>query len=399
MPESVRTADGASEQHPADWWQAASHTLHDVIGQTKGSIAALCVDGTSSSLMLCTADGTPHSQALMYDDSRAQAEAAIISRYAPSTCAARGASSALAKLMWMLRASDETQGLHALHQADWIAGHLSGIFGVSDENNCLKLGYDPQRRQWPDWLSQLGIPPALLPRVAVVGDVLGTVSENTAAAFGLAPTTLVVAGTTDSNAATLASGANRIGEAVTSLGSTLVLKVLGDRPVNAAEYGVYSHRIGDRWLIGGASNSGGTILRRYFGNHELVELSRQIDPMSDSGLDYYPLPAAGERFPIHDPGLAPRLTPEAADRKTFLHGLLEGIARIEAAGYQRLTELGAPYPSRVLSCGGGAVNDTWRLMRQRLLGVPVERAEHDEAAYGAALLARQAVISRRPRAE
>ena len=110
----------------------------------------------------------------------------------------------------------------------------------------------------------------------------------------------------------------------------------------------------------------------------------------DSGLDYYPLPGRGERFPVCDPDLGPRIGPRPVDDAAFLHGLLEGMARIEALGYSRLAELGAPYPDVVYSSGGGAANAAWRQIRQRCLGVPVELAAHAEAAYGTALLARAA---------
>ena len=36
--------------------------------------------------------------------------------------------------------------------ADWLTGRLTDRFGISDENNALKLGYDPLARHWPDWL-------------------------------------------------------------------------------------------------------------------------------------------------------------------------------------------------------------------------------------------------------
>ncbi|HDO34643.1 MAG TPA: carbohydrate kinase, partial [Chromatiales bacterium] len=107
------------------------------------------------------------------------------------------------------------------------------------------------------------------------------------------------------------------------------------------------------------------------------------------GLGYYPLLAPGERFPIADPDLAPRLTPRPADDARFFQGLLEGIARIEARGYRLLAELGAPYPVSVRTVGGGARNAPWRRIRERLLGVPVPASEHEDAAYGAALLARR----------
>jgi sugar (pentulose or hexulose) kinase len=73
----------------------------------------------------------------------------------------------------------------------------------------------------------------------------------------------------------------------------------------------------------------------------------------------------------------------------FLHGLLQGLSHIEAAGYARLVELGATPLRSVTTCGGGAGNPAWQQMRARLLGVPVSKAQHAEAALGAALLAKQ----------
>lgn len=42
---------------------------------------------------------------------------------------------------------------------------------------------------------------------------------------------------------------------------------------------------------------------------------------------------------------------------------------------------------QVYTAGGGAASDVWRMIRQGLLGVPVEKSVQGEAAYGAALLA------------
>jgi sugar (pentulose or hexulose) kinase len=113
-----------------------------------------------------------------------------------------------------------------------------------------------------------------------------------------------------------------------------------------------------------------------------------MHPAQPTGLDYYPLPAVGERFPICDAQLEPRLDPRPASDAKFFQGILEGLASIEKRGYELLAELGAPYPSRVLTVGGGADNPGWTIIRERLLGVPVEKALYREAAYGAALLAR-----------
>jgi sugar (pentulose or hexulose) kinase len=167
-----------------------------------------------------------------------------------------------------------------------------------------------------------------------------------------------------------------------------VLKLLSDTRVESTEHGVYSHWFGSRWLAGGASNAGGAVLRQFFDDRQLAALSETIDPTVASPLDYLPLPRTGERFPVNDPQLAPRLTPRPADDAEFLHGLLESLGRIEARGYGLLAELGATPVGHVDTAGGGAHNLAWTRIRQRLLGVPVARAAHTEAAYGAALLAR-----------
>ncbi|RYR52074.1 hypothetical protein Ahy_A06g027007 [Arachis hypogaea] len=75
--------------------------------------------------------------------------------------------------------------------------------------------------------------------------------------------------------------------------------------IEDSRFGVYSHRLDDKWLIGGASNTGGAVLRQLFTDDQLEELSEHIDPSKTSLLDYYPLPKTGERFPVADPNLAP----------------------------------------------------------------------------------------------
>lgn len=369
----------------APLWRTA---LFELIGQIpfalRQGLRAIAVDGTSASVLLCGSDGEALGEVLPYDDGRATGEAASLAAQGQGTF---GATSGLAKLFWLGSRPESGKAAHFLHQADWLAGQLHGQWGVSDYHNALKSGGDPLTLDYPGWLRRL--PGAgLLPRILEPGAVVGTVSARIAHHFSLPRDCLVRAGTTDSIAAFLATGTSRPGEAVTSLGSTLVLKLLSDTRVESAAHGIYSHRLGGRWLAGGASNSGGAVLRRFFDDGSLAALSRRIDPSLPSGLDYYPLNRAGERFPVSDPLQQPRLEPRPADDAVFLHGLLEGIARIEAQGYRLLQELGATPLERVSSAGGGACNATFGAIRAAMLGVPLSLPEHTEAAYGAALLAR-----------
>ncbi|KAF9595464.1 hypothetical protein IFM89_000382, partial [Coptis chinensis] len=140
---------------------------------------------------------------------------------------------------------------------------------------------------------------------------------------------------------------------VTSLGSTLAVKLLSTAgEVDDSRYKVYSHRLDDRWLVGGASNLGGAVLRQIFTDDRLGKLSQKIDPKRSSPHDYYPLPAGFNGFcggsempPVYYPPpnllksfsakvlvsnlLAVELHPRPANDAEYLHGILESIARIE----------------------------------------------------------------------
>ena len=383
-----RQDGNAIDQEPELWWQATLAAIGRLGTRIDlASVERISVDGTSGTLLLVDADGRPLTPGLMYNDARASAEAGRIAAVAPAESGAHGASSALAKLLHLLNEDSARGARFAVHQADWIAGRLAGHHGVSDENNALKLGYDPVTRTWPAWLDHLAVPRDLLPKVLVPGTAFAEIDRTIAATLGLPPSARIAAGTTDGVAAFIATRADTPGDAVTSLGTTLVVKLLATQPIFAASQGVYSHRLGERWLAGGASNTGGGALLAHFSAADMERLTPRLQPEAPTGLDYYPLAKPGERFPIADPAMPPRVTPRPAEDYRFFQALLEGIASVEALAYRQLSQLGAPALRRVISIGGGAKNEAWTTIRHRALGVPVTVAEQTEANYGAALLA------------
>ena len=369
------------------WHEALSDLIATLPVEIRTALAAIAIDGTSGTVLACDRELRATYPALLYNDARASLEAEQIQRVAPAGHPAAATTSGLAKVLWLKRRLGYIGARLYLNQADWLSGLLTEQPGYTDYHNALKMGLDLDTLGWPDWMASM-IDLHYLPKPIMPGTSIATVSPKRASSLGIHPACVVRAGTTDSIAAFLASGASQTGQAVTSLGSTTVLKLLSDTRVESAGHGVYSHWFGQRWLAGGASNAGGAVLRQFFDNQQLEALSARIDPNTISPLDYLPLPAVGERFPINDPQLAPRLTPRPADDATFLHGILQGLTRIEVQGYQLLKTLGASTLTEVITAGGGAQNLCWQQMRQNQLGVPVRRAEHTEAAYGMARLAR-----------
>ena len=380
-----------NKQSPEIWRESLFSLLQQLPWDCRQQIDRIAIDGTSGTVLLCDRAGQAITAPLMYNDDRGKIVLSEVRQVAPSHHLVNSATSSFTKLWWYEQHLElPAPPYYFLHQADWLGFLLHGTLGVSDYHNALKLGYDVQQLCYPDWLSRWIDSQAdwiVLPEVCAPGEAIAPLLPQLCAEYGFPNSCLVCAGTTDSIAAFMASGASHVGDGVTSLGSTLVLKLLSDSPVNNARYGIYSHRFDDRWLVGGASNTGGAVLRHFFSDRELEDLSCQIDPQRESPLDYYPLLEKGDRFPINDPDLEPRLEPRPDRPADFLHGLLESIARIESMGYQRLSELGASPLQQLYSAGGGAKNYQWMRIRSRYLSVPFRSPLHPQAAYGSACLA------------
>lgn len=369
------------------WEQALFALIEQIPLSIRQYIQAIALNGTSATVLLCDATGKPVTAPILYNDGRGVAVMERLRAIAPPEHVVISATSSLAKLLWWYEKSLCNQASYFLHQADWLGSLLHGKLGISDYHNALKLGYDVERLCYPDWLTSLSVK-TLLPQVFAPGAPVAEIIPAIAARFNLPASCVVHTGTTDSIAAFIASGAKIPGEAVTSLGSTLVLKLLSHKRIEDSRYGIYSHRWGDLWLTGGASNTGGAVLKHFFSDEELVQLSGEIDPYQKSYDNYYPLLQPGERFPVNDPQLQPQLEPQPDNKTAFLHNLLASMAKIESQGYQLLHSLGANKLHHVYTAGGGAKNPTWMAIRQGYLGVSVSKSIYTQAAYGTALLAK-----------
>ncbi|MEM1373274.1 MAG: FGGY-family carbohydrate kinase [Pseudomonadota bacterium] len=374
-----------------DWWTSVAGCIRAQVtslaegGRSGTDISRIAVDGTSGSMVLTDAALSPVGPALMYNSKGFVEEARRVTAACPEAeHIALGSNSALSRALRLLNEAEETPA-HLLHQADYIAARLIGHGGRTDVNNALKTGFDPEASEWPAWIVEL-VGADILPEADPVGAPWEILDPATASDLGLTPSAVVHAGTTDSIAAFLAAAPLEEGVAVTSIGSTLAIKVLSRDRVDLPAMGLYSHRVGPYWLVGGASNTGGAVLAHFFTPDQLASLSTQIDPNRPSGLDYYPLLEPGERFPINDPDLAPRLSPRPASDATFLSGLFEGIARVEATSYRLIAAEGGRMPAKIYSAGGASKNDVFGAIRARILGLPLATAHETEASIGTARL-------------
>lgn len=380
------------EQDAEIWWLVTSKVLTQLCQHPAAqSVVAISVDATSSTLLVTDENYLPLAPALMYNDSRATTEAELIKSIAPDIASAvHGASSSLSKLLWLRTQYPESKKV--LHQADFIIGKLSGRF-VSDFNNSLKTGFDPESETWPDWINKLNVTESMLPEVYAPGTIIGELTQSSKELFGLKQTVHIATGTTDSIAGFLATGANKTGDAVTSLGSTIAIKILSDKAINSPDEGIYSHKINNIWLAGGASNTGGTVLRQLFSDKQLQELSEQLDFSKPTHLDYYPLPKTGERFPENNPDKKSKLTPKPDSDEIFLQAILEAFTKIEIECYSLLKAKGAPAIKQLFTVGGGIKNKKWMQYREQEIKAKHSHSRHTMPCFGTALLAHKAYIN------
>ena len=375
-------------QDPTIWWEAFIKLCNNLKENFDiNKISKISINGTSGTVLLSDNEGVPLSYAIMYNDTSAIDESKLVEKVSDNHPIVSSSSNALVRALKIIK--DKKKGIKSykiLHQADWIAGKIINEFNYSDDNNSLKLGYDCLNTKWPDWISNLPINITAFPKILPPGTALNVVQNSELLNLGFSNKAEVIAGTTDSIAAFLATGANEIGQAVTSIGSSLVVKYISEKPIFNKEYGIYSHKLGDKWLAGGASNVGGIILKHLF-KDKINLLSESLNPSNLTGLNYYPLMKSGERFPYNDPNKKAILEPRPESEIVFFQAVLEGISNVEKLCYERLKEIGGGYPREIFTVGGGANNINWNKIRSKILNVKLANPLSTQASFGSALIA------------
>jgi len=409
MPTATKNNNHSISQDSSLWLNAVNQLFIRLAKNFKlDTITHLILDATSSTVLLTDQQGNPLTKALMYNDAQSIDYAKEISqniKMSKEFSGAQGASSTLAKTLTLLEQNKETNDPVISHQIDFINHYLCGAINITDENNALKLGYNSINQAWPSWVQSMLIAKnksVELPKVVKPGSFLGTILPGIAKQFGFKKNLMVMAGTTDSIAGFLAAGATEPGDTVSSLGSTLAIKAISEKPIFNDKYGLYSHKLGDFWLVGGASNSGGRVILDFYTIDELMQLTSKISAqkiehyLQTNPPSFYPLRQVGERFPIADSSLTPLMPKKPIcsfsqikdsesclqQHTLFLLNILFGITHIEKVAYCKLAELGLTDIKRIFSVGGGTKNQAWMKLRALQLNAELYTAKHPQAAYG-----------------
>lgn len=413
--ETSRPHPDWSEQAPEDWWQAVCTVVASLRRSAPGAMArvqGIGLSGQMHGLVLLDADGRVQRPAILWNDSRASAEAAHLATAHAEFAAVAGAPHSTsfwpAKLLWLARHEPETlrRTRHMLLPKDYLRWRMTGRTQADacDAGGTAML--DVARRDWSAPILSLCLAPCdlgreVLPEVVEGDRAAALLTRSVASQWGIGSDRVVVAGGGgDSATGAIGIGAIANGDAYISLGTSAQVFVSTDRYRPAVEAAVQSfpHALPERWFQAGAVLNGASALAwatRLFGQDDPAMLLAEAAALPDGPGALLFLPyLTGERCPHNDPharGVLFGLTP-ASSRAEVVRAVLEGVAYSLADALACLIRAGTTIGEAAI-VGGGARSGSWTQIIADVIGVPVIRYAGGETgpAFGAARLARLAV--------
>jgi gluconokinase len=404
---------GHAEQDPERVLDAALGALREAAAaatQADAEVAGIGVSTAMHALVGLDGDGRARTPVITWADTRAADEAERLRAERPELHDRTGTPlhpmAPLPKLVWLREHEPDTfaavrrwGGLKEL-----VLGRLAG--GWTVDHSCASgTGLmDLERLDWDAQALEIaGVDAERLGRLVPCTEALALTAEA-ARATGLPEGLPVVAGGGDGPLANLGVGAVQPGVAACSIGTSGALRLVVERPAVDPARRVFCYAlVPDRWVVGGAINNGGVVLQWAaaalapdLGSGEdamkaLVDCAAQA-PAGSDGLLMLPY-LLSERAPHWSPlprGAYVGLTRHHR-REHLVRAALEGVCQQLALVLQSMREAGNDV-REVRATGGFARSALWRQLLADALGMPVAfPAGHEGSAFGAALLAMQAL--------
>jgi xylulokinase len=394
---------GWAEQDPEDWWRATGSAVRSALeAARRPEVAAVCVSAQAPTLLPLDGRARPLRPALIWMDRRAERESGRLREvlgeaYVQSVTGNRiDPYFVAAKLLWF---REHERKLFArtrtfVQVTGYVVHRLTGELTLDREHASLLSLRELAGESWSQPLCDaVGVTPDRFPRLVAGDEVVGRVSEDAAAATGLAPGTPVTGGTVDGPAAALEAGVVDEGQAAEMTGTSTVLILPSALPRSEPAFVAMRHAVPERWLLLGAMvATGGSLrwLRDVLGETSFDALTDEASYESPGagGVVFLPY-MMGERSPIWDSdarGVFVGLS-LAAGRGALVRAVLEGaafavrhnVATAAAAGI----ELG-----ELRSVGGGTRSRLWNQIKADVTGLPVLLPETSVGApFGDAALA------------
>ncbi|HEY63284.1 MAG TPA: hypothetical protein G4O02_01815 [Caldilineae bacterium] len=412
---------GWVEQNPEDWYAAFCATVRAVLQQADVSpdqIAGVGIVGVTHNVVLMDEHDRPLCPTILIFDNRSLPQVQEILARWGQTVWEKTLNDVTPvwtwpQLLWIREHRPDVWRAtrRILFQKDYVRHRLAPapVTDVIDASGTLL--FDPIQEEWiHPFCEDLALDPAWLPRVVRPLDIVAEVSPQGAADTGLAAGTPVIAGTTDTVAEMLGSGALRPGFAIVKLASVGRIAVVTTEPLRRPHIFNYRHVLDGLWYPGTASKCAASAYRWLrealwsdtrddIAYRLMDEAAAQVPPGCD-GLLFHPH-LTGEWAPYWDErmrgdfiGLTTRHT-----RAHLTRAVLEGVAFGLKDALSEMEGLGLK-AENIRLIGQGSKSLLWCHIVADVLNRPLQIPEQPDAVYGAALITAMGIyaIERTPEA-
>jgi gluconokinase len=414
---------GYAELDPVRLQQAAVDALADVAVQVRQQghrVVGLCLCGAMHGLVPLDGAGTPTGPLITWADSRAADESRSLAVGSHRDLHKRTGTpihpmSPLPKLLWWRLHRPEVFA----RTPRWGGVKEVVLSGLCQEANLIDLSsasttglYDIIARRWDsEALLIAGIDAEQLPTVVPTTHVVTGLRAEVADRTGLPRDLPVVIGASDGPLANLGLGAVSEGIAAISLGTSGAFRAVRTAPAVDEAARLFCYALTeDHWVLGGAINNAGSVVR--WASAALGMVTGDVQGEDRDAADGRLLQEAG-RVPFGSEGLLclPYLLGERAPWwEPGLQGAWIGLSRHHTRGHlvrsavegvcMQLALVGlaldaADVPVREVRATGGAMESpVWREVLSAALDLPVGLAASPEGAgTGAGLLGHHALGS------
>lgn len=410
---------GRAELDAVRLQSAAVEALVEVsaLARARGDVVVgVCLSAAMHGLVPTTEEGEPTGPLITWADGRAAAQARALRQdgRARDLHARTGTPvhpmSPLTKLAWwrehdpdLLRSTARWSGVKEL-----VVAALCDVGHVTDLSCASATGlFHLEHRQYDDGALEIaGVRRDQLPEVLATTHVLAGLRKEVARAAGLATDTPVVIGASDGVLANLGIGAVRTGVLAVSIGTSAALRAVVHAPTVDPTGRLFCYALtDDRWVLGGAVNNGGSVVRwaalALAGQHgqdppsgeaaddldaQLLEEAEQVSPGSE-GLLCLPY-LLGERAPWWREGLRGAYVGLRREhrRAHLVRSAVEGVCQQLALVREALDATGIDV-AEVRATGGAVASPVWTQILAAALDTPVRVADSPEGTgLGACLL-------------
>lgn len=404
---------GWAEEDPLEWWANVAAIVAELLqigGVSARSIAAIGVTGMLPAVVMLDDTDTLLRPSIQQSDGRCGKQVAALraewDEQAFIAKAGNGINQQLVggKLRWIEENEPHVHGRIAtvFGSYDYINWRLTGEKAI-EQNWALEAGFvDIGTGRVDDGLVAFAhVPRSAIPRKSVSHEVLGHVTEEAAAATGLAAGTPVVGGAADLIASALGAGIVNPGDVLLKFGGSVDVLIATARAVPDPRMFLDYHLVPGLYMPNGCMSTGGSGLnwfaRNFAGREAEIAASldltvhQYLDRLAEGcsagcdGLTILPY-FLGEKTPIHDASAR-----GVFDGLTFSHGighmwraLLEAYAYAIVHHIEVLNDMGHRTDHFVAS-DGGSNSQVWMQIVADVLQRPVHRlGGHPGSCLGAA---------------